>query len=332
MGTYVARRVASGFGLLLALTVVTYAIFFTIPADPGYFIVKTNHPTTAQLRAADRELGVDRPVYVQYARFVWRLVHGDLGNSYADGAPVLSIVRASLPVTASIVLGGAALLALTSVALGVLCARRQHTAVDRIVATLPLLGIALHPLAVGLILRSVFAKHLPIAPSSGYCSPIPGPGGCNGVFRWTSHLILPWITFALFMLPLYVRMVRTRVLETLDEQHVTVARAKGASERRVVHAHVLPLVSPALVAMLAMDAGTALTAAIYIEVAFSLPGLGQTALTAQQGSVGLDLPVITGVIMVVAAAVITLNTVADILAVRLDPRLELGSRRTAMLR
>jgi peptide/nickel transport system permease protein len=332
VGAYVARRIASGLGLLLALTVLAYAIVFTIPADPGYFIVKTNHPTPAEVRKADHELGVDRPVYVQYGKFLWRLAHGDLGNSYASGAPVLSIVRSSLPVTASIVLGGAVLLSAAALALGILCARRPHTAVDRIVATLPLVGIALHPLAVGLILRSVFAKHVHLAPVGGYCGPLSGSGGCGGVSAWTAHLILPWITFALFLLPLYVRMVRTRVLETLDEQHVTVARAKGASERRVVSGHVLPLVFPSLVAMLAMDAGTALTAAIYIEVAFSLPGLGQTALQAQQGTVGLDLPVITGVIMVVAAAVIVLNVMADIAAARLDPRLELGARRSSVLR
>jgi peptide/nickel transport system permease protein len=144
---------------------------------------------------------------------------------------------------------------------------------------------------------------------------------------WAAHLALPWITFALFLLPLYVRMVRARVLETLDEGHVVVARAKGASERGVVWSHVLPLVYPTLVAMLAMDAGAALIAAIYIEIVFGLPGLGSAAVQAQVGIVGLDLPVILGVITVVAAAVIVLNVIADVVAVRLDPRLELGRRR-----
>lgn len=332
MGAYVARRIAGGVGLLLALTVVTYAVYFTVPSDPGLFIVGSNHPTTAELRAADHKLGVDRPVYVQYAKFVWRLVHGDLGRSYASGASVLSTIRVAAPVTASVVFGGAVVLATAAMALGILSARRAHTKVDRVVATLPLLGIAMHPLAVGLILRSAFANHARLAPSGGYCGLIGGGHGCGGLEQWAGHLVLPWITFALFLLPLYVRMVRTRVLETLDEQHVSVARGKGASERRVIWLHVMPLVLPSLVAMLAMDAGTALTAAIYIEVAFGLPGLGETALIAQQGFVGFDLPVITGIIMVVAAAVITLNTLADIVAVRLDPRLELGGRHATRLR
>ena len=313
MAAFVVRRIAGGVLLLLLLTLVTYVVFFTIPQDPGRFIVTVPHPTTADLKAADHTLGIDRPIYVQYAKYVSRLAHGDLGRSYATQEPVTSIVRASLPVTASIVLG-------------VYCATRPHTAVDRIVATLPLIGIALHPLAVGLLLRWAFAKHLGVAPADGYCGLVPG-GPCTGPMAWSAHLALPWITFALFLLPLYVRMVRARVLETLDEQHVTVARAKGASERVVVRSHVLPLVLPTLVAMLAMDAGAALVAAIYIEVVFGLPGLGNTAIQAQAGIVGLDLPVILGVITVVAAAVIILNVLADIVAVRLDPRLELGRRR-----
>jgi peptide/nickel transport system permease protein len=323
MAAFVVRRIAGGVLLLLLLTLVTYVVFFTIPQDPGRFIVTVPHPTTADLKAADHTLGIDRPIYVQYAKYVSRLAHGDLGRSYATQEPVMSIVRASLPVTASIVVGGIVLLGAVSLVLGVYCATRPHTAVDRIVATLPLIGIALHPLAVGLLLRWAFAKHLGVAPADGYCGLVPG-GPCTGPMAWSAHLALPWITFALFLLPLYVRMVRTRVLETLDEPHVMVARGKGATERRVIALHVMPLVLPSLAAMLAMDAGVALTAAIYIEVAFGLPGLGQTALFAQQGFVGFDLPVITGIVVVVDGTVIALNAVADIIAVRLDPRLEMG--------
>jgi peptide/nickel transport system permease protein len=323
VGAYVVRRVASAVVLLFALSLVTYAIYFKIPSDPGLYIIGNPHPTPAQIQAANHKLGVDRPVIVQYLSFVDRLLHGNLGKSYATGEPVLSIIKEDAPVTASVVFGGAVLLLLTAIALGIVSAQRGHSRLDWVISTLPLLGIALHPLAVGLILRSAFSKHLQVAPGGGYCSLL-GGGGCSGVEHWSSHLILPWVTFALFLLPLYARMVRTRVLETLDEPHVMVARGKGATERRVIGLHVMPLVLPSLAAMLAMDAGAALTAAIYIEVAFGLPGLGQTALFAQQGFVGFDLPVITGIVMAIAATVIALNAIADIIAVRLDPRLEIG--------
>jgi peptide/nickel transport system permease protein len=323
MAAYVVRRVASAFLLLFVLSLVTYVIYFKIPSDPGLYIIGNPHPTPAQIQAANHKLGVDRPVIVQYLDFVGRLLHGDLGKSYATGEPVLEIIRSDAPVTASVVLGGAALLLVAAIGLGILSAQRGHTRLDWLISSLPLLGIALHPLAVGLILRSAFSKHLQVAPGGGYCSFF-GGGGCSGPEHWASHLILPWVTFTLFLLPLYVRMVRTRVLETLDEPHVMVARGKGATERRVVGLHVMPLVLPSLAAMLAMDAGAALTAAIYIEVAFGLPGLGADALFAQQGFVGFDLPVITGIVMAIAAAVIALNAIADIVAVRLDPRLEIG--------
>jgi peptide/nickel transport system permease protein len=329
VGAYVVRRLLSAVVLLFALTLVTYFVYFKIPSDPGLYIIGNPHPTPEQIQAANHKLGVDRPVIVQYLSFVDRLIHGNLGKSYASGEPVISIIRASAPVTASVVLGGAILLLTAAIGLGILSAQRGHTRLDWIVATLPLLAIALHPLAVGLILRSTFSKHLHVAPGGGYCSLL-GGGGCSGFDHWFSHLILPWVTFALFLLPLYVRMVRTRVLETLDEPHVMVARGKGATERRVIALHVMPLVLPSLAAMLAMDAGAALTAAIYIEVAFGLPGLGQTALFAQQGFVGFDLPVITGIVVVVAGPVIALNAGADIIAVRLDPRLELGRGATGL--
>jgi peptide/nickel transport system permease protein len=323
MAAYVVRRVASAFVLLFVLSLVTYVIYFKIPSDPGLYIIGNPHPTPAEIQAANHTLGVDRPVIVQYLDFVGRLLHGNFGKSYATGEPVLEIIRSDAPVTASVVFGGAALLIVAAIALGILSAQRGHSRLDWLISSLPLLGIALHPLAVGLILRSAFSKHLQLAPGGGYCSFF-GGGGCSGPEHWASHLILPWVTFTLFLLPLYVRMVRTRVLETLDEPHVMVARGKGATERRVIGLHVMPLVLPSLAAMLAMDAGAALTAAIYIEVAFGLPGLGADALFAQQGFVGFDLPVITGIVMAIAAAVIALNAIADIVAVRLDPRLEIG--------
>ena len=323
MAAYIVRRVASAFVLLFALSLVTYFIYFKIPSDPGMYIIGNPHPTPAQIQAANHKLGVDRPVIVQYLDFLDRLLHGNLGKSYATGEPVFSIIRNDAPVTASVVFGGAVLLIVAAIVLGIISAQRGHTRLDWVVSSLPLLGIALHPLAVGLILRSAFSKHLQVAPGGGYCSFF-GGGGCSGPEHWASHLILPWVTFTLFLLPLYVRMVRTRALETLDEPHVMVARSKGATERRVIGLHVMPLVLPSLAAMLAMDAGAALTAAIYIEVAFGLPGLGSDALFAQQGLVGFDLPVITGIVMAIATAVIALNAIADIIAVRLDPRLEIG--------
>jgi peptide/nickel transport system permease protein len=326
MAQYVVRRVLSGILMLLALTALTFAIFVTIPANPGYYITGyPPPPTPAQLRAADHELGVDRPVWVQYLHFVERLAEGDLGNSYASRAPVSTIIAGALPVTASIVLGGIALTVLAALGVGLASALRPHTVLDRALNTLTVCGVALHPLVVALVLQSLFVFTIRLAPASGYCA-LHGHGAC-GAQAWASHLALPWLTFVLYLLPLYAWIVRSRSLEILQQPHIVTARAKGCGERHVIRTHVLPLLVPTLATMVALDIGTSLMAAIYIEAAFALPGVGTQALQAQTGQVGFDLPVIAGIVTVVAATVIVLNVLADLIAVRADPRLVVGRRR-----
>lgn len=321
MARYIARRVLLGLLMIVALSVVTYAIFFSIPADPGYFL--TGFPTTpAAVTAADHKLGVDHPIYIQYLRFVKGLLTGELGRSYGTGLPVTTMIRNALPATAAIVVGGAFLTVIAAVFLGTLSALRPHTLLDRALNTLIMAGVALHPLLVGLILQHLFVFTIPIAPSGGYC-PLIGAGSCSAS-SWAARLALPWLTFMLYLLPIYARVIRTRVLEVLDDAHVVTARAKGASDRQVMRVHVLPLLVPTIATMVALDMSTALMSAIYIEAAFTIPGLGTMALQSQQGALGIDLPVIVGVMMVVAVAVIVCNVVADIVAARADPRIAVG--------
>jgi peptide/nickel transport system permease protein len=145
------------------------------------------------------------------------------------------------------------------------------------------------------------------------------PQPCGGVGQWAWHLILPWITFALFFVALYMRIVRTRMLEVLEEPYVRTARAKGASELRVIRSHALRNAIAPVVTMSAMDAGLAIGIAMYIETVFGLPGLGRTMIRALAGLQGYDLPVILAVTLVTAAAIIVLNLIADLVLLALDP-------------
>ncbi len=320
MLVYAIRRVVSGVGMIFALTLITFAVFFRIGADPGKFLTGlTGGP--AALAAADRKLGADKPFWVQYFRFVNGLLHGQFGNSYATGAPVSSLLRAALPVTASVVVGGALLMLVAAVLLGFYSALHPHTAAERLLNMGTIAGVALHPLVVGLLLQAIFAEALPLAPAGGYCS----LSAC-GDQRWAAHLALPWVTFAVYLLPNYARVIRVRALDILNQPHVSVARAKGASERQVLRRHVLWLLVPTIATMLAIDMSTALMAAIYIEAAFALPGLGTVALQAQTGGLGFDLPVIVGVVTVIAVTVIMFNIVADIVAAYADPRIQPARR------
>jgi peptide/nickel transport system permease protein len=320
---YAIRRLAAGALMIVLLTMITYVVFFQIPADPGKFLTGL-FGTTAELKVADKKLGVDHPIYVQYYHYLIGLLHGQFGNSYASGQPVSAIIKSALPVTASIVVGGTILMVVAATIIGITSALRPHTALDRSLNVLIMAGVALHPLIVGLLLESLLVRTIPLAPAGGYC-PATGPGAC-GVSNWASHLALPWITFALYLLPNYARVIRTRVLDILNQPHVMVARAKGASERGILRSQVLRLLVPTVVTMLAIDMSTALMAAIYIEATFALPGLGTTAIASQQGGLGFDLPVIVGIVTVVASTVIVFNIVADLVAAKADPRIVLARR------
>jgi peptide/nickel transport system permease protein len=331
---FLARRLGSGVLLVLALTLVTYLVFFTIPANPTCLAIDCgpgNATTPAQFAAARHQLGLDRPVLEQYGLFLWNLVrHGSFGESFTDRYSIRSALAHTLPQTASIVLGGALLLVLISLPLGAISALRAHGALDRGLLAFSLVGIALHPFVVGLLLKKVFAQTLGIAPFAGYC-PLRGHGtvgafgteqACGGPLDWAYHLYLPWLVFALFFLPLYTRMFRARLLQTIGEPYVRTARAKGASEARVLGRHVFRNAVLPILPMLAMDVGTAVTTAIYVETIFGIGGLGAFAVSALSGNGGgYDLPAVVGIVFVVACAVVVLNFLADVAIAVLDPRI-----------
>jgi peptide/nickel transport system permease protein len=327
MGAYVVRRLLSGLVMILLLTFLTYLVFEVIPVDPACLRVAcgpNTHSTDADIRAADHTLGVDRPVVYQYGRFVWRFVrHGNLGTTWIGEASVNHTIGAALPITASIVVGGVLLLLLLAVPLGCVAALRPRSVADRSLLAFAIVGIAVHPFVLAYVFGRIFGPDIGL-PSGGYCALTSSASGCGGPADWAGHLLLPWICFALFFLPLYVRMIRVRLIETLGEQYVVTARAKGASERRVVVGHVLRNAIAPVLPMAAADAGTALTAAIYIEVVFAMPGLGREAVFALGGSTGgYDRPLVVGIVLTVATFVVLLTVASDIGTAWLDPRVRM---------
>jgi peptide/nickel transport system permease protein len=349
---YTLRRVGIAIVLLWILSVVTFAIYLKVPADPAGFIVDLQHASPAQIAHAHHILGTDKPAIVQYEKYLVRLLHGDLGLSWptvvffrghVEGAPVAQIVWKASLVTGSLALGGFVLLLLVAIPLGTFAATRPRSLFDRLSLGLSVAAISTHPLVVGLLLQLFVGNKWKLLPASGYCtvsSPskaeltnwrLFAPGGtpepCGSVGQWALHLVLPWLTFALFFVALYMRIVRARMLEVLEEPWVRTARAKGASEFRVVRAHALRNAIAPIVTMTAMDAGMAIGVAMYIETVFGLPGLGRTLIRALAGLQGYDLPVILAVTMVAAAAIIVLNLVADLLLVAIDPTVARRGRR-----
>jgi peptide/nickel transport system permease protein len=325
---YLIRRLLWAVLLFFAVTVVSYILFFVIPADPArQFAGKGATPET--IAKAKHYLHLDEPIYQQYGRFVWRLVyHQDLGHSYYNRESVNHIIADAAPVTASLVIGGALFWMLIAIPIGVLSALRPRSLLDRGAMTFVLIGISAHPVWIGLIFAWLFGFYahehgspiyFPISNYADFFNPPPGQPG--GPVQWAYHLILPWTTFMILFAALYVRMIRANVMETLNEDYVRTARAKGAPESVVLRSHVLRNAMLPVVTMLGMDIGLALGGAIFTESVYGLPGLGRTAVQALQN---YDTPTIMGVIVFATIVIIVFNLIVDLLYAVIDPRIRLA--------
>jgi len=224
-------------------------------------------------------------------------------------------------VTASLVIGGAVFWLLLSVPIGVLAAVRRGSLLDRGATSFVLIGISAHPVWIGLIFAYVFGYRLHLTPITGYADVFnPPPGQPGGPVQWAYHMLLPWLTFMILYTALYVRMIRANVIETMSEDYVRTARAKGASESTVMRRHVLRNVMLPVVTILGMDIGLALGGAIFTETVYSLPGLGRTSV---QALANYDVPTVLGVIVFATVVIIVFNLVVDILYAWIDPRIRL---------
>jgi peptide/nickel transport system permease protein len=307
--------------LFFVVTVVTYVIFFIIPANPAK-LACGQRATPICIQHAKHTLGLDRPIYAQYGRFMWKLVyHHDLGKSFVTRQSVNKTVIAAAPVTASLVFGGALLWLTISIPIGILSALRPRSLLDRTTMVFVLIGVSAHPVWIGLIFSYVIGFKLGWTPITGYCDFFNPATDCGGPVQWAYHLILPWMTFAILFTALYVRLIRATVMEVSTEDYVRTARAKGASESRVVVSHVLRNALLPVVTILGLDIGVALGGAIFTETVYSLPGLGATALSSIQT---FDLPITQGIVVFATLSIITFNLIVDLLYSVIDPRIRLN--------
>jgi peptide/nickel transport system permease protein len=321
---FLIRRFLWAIFLFFCATITAYIIFFVIPSDPAQIACGTH--CTPQIIAHVREsLHLNLPIYQQYWLFLWNMIrHGSLGYSYADGQSVNSIIKQDVPVTASLVLGGAVFWLSLSIPIGILSALRPRSVGDRSAMVFVLIGISAPPVWIGLILIYVFGFKLGWTPIAGYCNFLPSgaTGICSGPGQWAYHLILPWMTFMFLFAALYVRLIRANVMETMSEDYVRTAHAKGASSQRVLVQHVLRNSMLPVVTILGMDIGLALGGAVFTEFVFNLRGLGSQLI---QSAGRQDLPVVVGIVVFACLAVIVFNFIVDIAYAWLDPRIRLST-------
>jgi peptide/nickel transport system permease protein len=319
---FLIRRTFWAIFLFLAATIVTYVIFFVIPSDPAS-IAAGKAQTPAIVNHIRHVMGLDLPLYQQYWNFLWNIVrHGSFGYSFVNGQSVRAKLEQEVPVTASIVFGGVILYLLIAIPTGIISALRPRSMTDRAGMVFVLFGISAPSVWIGVMLLYLVGFKLGWTPINGYCglTPTHALGECGGLWPWTSHLILPWVTLAIGSAALYTRLIRANVMETMSEDYVRTAKAKGASPPRVLVQHVLRNSMLQVVTILGMDLGLLLGGVVFIEIVFGLPGLGAEIILANQK---FDLPMIVGITMFACLAVIVFNFLVDVLYAFLDPRIRL---------
>lgn len=305
MGRFLLKRIGQALFILWGVTVVTFILSYLIPADPVRMIAgrSASADTVASIR---QQLGLDQPLPVQYVRYLGRLVQGDLGRSYVQKTNVSELIASRLPATLLLMAGAIFFELLIGLSAGLIAATQRGRATDQTVMVLSFVGVSAPQFVVGLLLLYVFAYLLDWFPLGGY-----------GTF---SHLILPALTLGITGAGWYSRMTRSATVDVLRQDYIRTARAKGVPESQVVLVHGLRNAILPVVAMIGLDIGIFMSGAVVVESVFGWPGIGQLAWQAIQR---VDIPIIMGVTLVAAIAIVIGNLLADIATSLLDPRVSL---------
>jgi peptide/nickel transport system permease protein len=338
VSAYIVRRLISGVVLIIVMSLVTFLLFFASPVDPGRVSCGKNC-SPALIKQTDKALGFNEPVIVQWGDFLKGVVKGReypndpslrktapdtiahcpapcMGYSRLQNATVNSLIKDAFPITLSLALVAFIMWIAGGVLFGVSAALRKGTIIDRGIVGTSLVFFAFPTFFVGLFLYKFVAIKWQIVPIPEYTSIADG-----GPYLWLRGLLLPGLTLALFYMAGYIRMTRAFVLESMGEDYLRTARAKGLAPRRVLVKHSMRAALTPLVTMAGIDLASLLGGAIITETVFNYNGLGKLAVTATQQ---FDLPLTVGIVLLSASFVIVANIVVDVLYAFIDPRVRVG--------
>jgi peptide/nickel transport system permease protein len=316
MGRYIIRRLLWVILLLLVVSAVTFVIFYELPSADPAALRAGKSPTPELLAQIRHTLGLDKPVYVQYWLYMKKIVlHFDFGFSFQDSQPVRREIFDRLPATLSLTAGAVVVWLLIGLPIGVISAIRRRSIADRLSMTGALLAISAPVYWLGLVALYLFANDI------GVVRIFDGSGTYTGVTsdpgRWFGSLLLPWFVLAASFAAFYARLLRANLIETMSEDYIRTARAKGLPERRVIGRHAMRAAITPIVTILGLDIGILLGGAILTETVFNIPGVGRLA---YEGIQNADLPVIQGTVLFGALFIVLANLVVDIAYAFLDPR------------
>lgn len=313
---YVGRRFLSAIPTLFGLTLVGFLLVHLVPGGPVEAMLGP-HATPSTIRAVDRLYGLDAPLPIQYAKWLWQVIHLNLGSSYVYNQPVTLLIAENIPRTLS-VLGLAILCSLLfSLGLGTWQAYRAHGWADHLCTALSYFFYSMPIFWLAMLLLIEFALERNWLPAGGIASPLATQGGFT---EWAVHLVLPVGTIVIATLAGWSRYMRSAVLEALAQDYVRTARAKGLSEARVLWRHALRNALLPVVTLLGFSLPNLFSGALLVEMVFNYPGLG---LLFYNAAVDRDYPVVLGGVLVVGLMTILGNLLADVLYTLVDPRIRL---------
>jgi peptide/nickel transport system permease protein len=305
MTVYVLRRLLQSVLILIGVTLVTFFLLFVIPGDPAQMIAGRGYGTQEMMASIRHELGLDLPFYKQYWNYLTSLVRGDLGRSYLQKSEVGTLIWSRLPATVELIAGAIFFEIVIGMSLGLLASVWRGTRLDRTLMIMSFVIVSAPQFVLGILLLYVFAVYL------GWF-PIYGHGGL-------SHLFLPALTLGLLGAGWYSRLMRSSMIDVLRQDFIRTAKAKGLKPATVVVIHALPNAMLPIIALIGSDIGYFMSQTVVVESVFGWPGIGQLAWQAIQR---IDIPIIMGVTVVTACAVVLGNLFADLVAPLIDPRIK----------
>ena len=314
MGTYILRRLLQAIPVLFLITAIVFTVVYFIPGDPA-MVVLGQGATGANLKAMRERMGLDKPLPVRYSIWLKHVVRGDLGDSTLSRQPVTALIKRAFPVTAYLTIFSLLIAVAIAVPAGTIAALKRNTWADLVCTTWAFLGVSIPGFWLAIILLYLFGVRLQWVPLRGYI------GLRDDVGDSLRSMAVPAFTLGVFLSGPLMRYLRSSILQTLSQEYVLVARAKGLAERRVILRHILRNSLIPFVTVLGVQLGYLLGGAVVIEEVFALPGIGRLAVSAIGNR---DFPVIQGVVLVIATGFVLINIAVDILYSILDPRIRVG--------
>ncbi len=311
MFAYIVRRILATIPVMAVVAIFVFGLLYLSPGDPAA-IIAGDTATPADIARIHAQLGLDRPLFVQFGDWVWRLLHGDLGISIFTNLPVMHLIEQRIEPTMVLGISTLILTIIIAIPMGVVAAWKVGTWVDRAVMVFAVMGFSTPVFVVAYILIFIFAIETNLLPVQGYVEP------SRGIWPFLSHLIMPTVELSLALAALIARITRATMLDVLAQDYIRTAQAKGLSNEKVLIGHALKNAAVPIVTIIGISVALLISGVVVTETVFAIPGLGRLTVDA---ILRRDYPIIQGIILIFSGVYVLINLLVDLSYTLLDPRI-----------